>query len=174
PFETDLSLEAGDVLSSVIGDAGNRVAVRDEVPGSRIDERTGTRGKQFFSVIKLLGRMLGQFDDLALRDATDLIQVETTPALGVFRFFRRSKKGVGYHGDGCNSGASHGENKFPVCEKRSQLASSNVTNELWSDPRARMGRCTAHEKKVFLRKAPPHPVFYRNRGGEVYLRVRGL
>src|SRR6476646_11757052 len=33
---------------------------------------------------------------------------------------------------------------------------------------------TAHEKKVFLRKAPPHPVVYRNSGAEVNLRARGL
>jgi hypothetical protein len=37
-----------------------------------------------------------------------------------------------------------------------------------------MGKLTPHEKKVFLQKAPPHPVVYRNSGAEVNLRVRGL
>src|SRR5579859_6295743 len=58
PLEPDLPLEAGDVLRRVIGDAGNRVAVGDEVPGSRIDERPGTRTQWFFSAFERLGRML--------------------------------------------------------------------------------------------------------------------
>src|ERR1700680_1103262 len=41
-FETELPFEAGDVLRGVVGDAGNRVTVSDEVPGSQINDRART------------------------------------------------------------------------------------------------------------------------------------
>ena len=44
--KADLAFEAGDVLRRVVGDSGNRVAVGDKMPGTRIGKRMGTRCEQ--------------------------------------------------------------------------------------------------------------------------------
>src|ERR1700687_1086813 len=44
-LETNLALQAGDVLRGVIGNAGDGVAVRDKMPRTRIRDRAGTRAQ---------------------------------------------------------------------------------------------------------------------------------
>src|SRR6184192_2508332 len=45
--EAHLALEAGDVLRGVIGHAGNRVAVRDQMARAQVRKRTGTKTNSF-------------------------------------------------------------------------------------------------------------------------------
>jgi hypothetical protein len=55
-----------------------------------------------------------EFNNLAFRDATDLIQVQATFPLDVFGFFRRTKKRIRNHPDGGYGGATHREHEFPI------------------------------------------------------------
>jgi hypothetical protein len=82
--------------------------------------------------------------------------VQTPPALDVLGLFRWAKKGVAYHDDGRDSGASHGENKFPVCKKRFQLAISGVQITCGAKARARSGilALTPHKKTPPTTKIP--------------------
>src|SRR6266566_2208969 len=79
--EAHLAFQARDVLRGVIGHAGNRVAVRDEMASAQVRKRTGTKTKQFSAGLLRFGRMLGKVHDLAFGDAADLVQVETALAL---------------------------------------------------------------------------------------------
>src|SRR5580692_6153284 len=132
-FETDLPFETGDVLRGVIRDAGNCVTVRDEVPRPQIDNWPGARTEKFLLRFTRLGRMFGQLDDLPFRDAPNLIQVQTAPALRVLGLFRRTKKSVGDHSKCNNRRARHGKDKLPVREQRFQLAISKDAKKLRSD-----------------------------------------
>ena len=58
--------------------------------------------------------MRDKFDDLAFRDAADLIQVQAALAFDFLGIFHRTKKSVGDHGDSGNRGATHGEKEFPI------------------------------------------------------------
>jgi hypothetical protein len=50
--------------------------------------------------------MRDEFDDLAFRDAADLVQMQAALALDFLRVFRGAKKSVCNHQDGGNSGAT--------------------------------------------------------------------
>jgi hypothetical protein len=51
--------------------------------------------------------MRNELDDLAFRDAPDLIQMQAAPALNFLGIFRRAKKSVGDHGDSSNGSTTH-------------------------------------------------------------------
>jgi len=56
-----------------------------------------------------------ELDDLTLGDAADLIQVQATLALDVFRIFRWTKKCVGNHPDGrLRAAPTHRQHEFPI------------------------------------------------------------
>src|SRR5260370_31054580 len=55
PIETHLAFQAGDVLRGLIGDAGNGVAVGNELPRSQVGERLAARVEEaltFFATLR--------------------------------------------------------------------------------------------------------------------------
>ena len=57
-FEANLSFKARDILRGLIGDAGNRVAVGDEMTRAIVGQRTSA-AKKSFACLSWFGRMLG-------------------------------------------------------------------------------------------------------------------
>ena len=85
--------------------------------------------------------MLGQLDDLAFRDASDLVQVQTAAAFNVLGLFCRTKESVRNHRERDDGRACHRSDKLPVCEQRFQLAISNVAESLQNSTRALSNIC---------------------------------
>src|ERR1700760_782506 len=84
-FEFDLAFEAGDILRGVIGDTGNCVTVRDEMARASVYDNLSARTEQTLWRGGFFRRVLDEIDDLPFGDAADLIEVETTFALDIFR-----------------------------------------------------------------------------------------
>ena len=74
-FKADLPFESGDVLSRVVGDAGNCVAVRNKMARAIVSERLRARTEDTFTYFGRFRRMFHELDDLTFRDASDLIEV---------------------------------------------------------------------------------------------------
>src|ERR1700732_1563266 len=74
--EVHLAFEAGYILRGVIGDAGNGVAVGDQLTRIQAGERPGPRTEEAFAFFTGLGRVRDERGGLALRDAPDLIQMQ--------------------------------------------------------------------------------------------------
>src|ERR1700687_734900 len=110
--EAHLAFKTGDVLRGVVGDAGDGIAIGNELARAQVGERPGT-GEETFRCARL-GRVRDELGDLAFRYAADLVQMKAAPAFDFFGIFRGAKKGVGDHGDGGNRGATHGEKEFPI------------------------------------------------------------
>src|SRR5205085_2389609 len=98
----------------VIGHAGNRIAVRYEVTRTQVPERRGAEAKQPPARLLRFRRILEEVLDLALGNPADLIQMETALALFHFRVTLRAEKRVNNHGDGGESGATHGKRESPI------------------------------------------------------------
>ena len=113
-FEFDLAFEAGDILRGVIGDAGNRVAVGDEMTRAIVWHRTRARTKTLWR--GLFGRILDEIDDLAFGDAADLIELKAALPLDVFGWFRGAKERIGDHRNGGDGGHSHTQRNFQIGE----------------------------------------------------------
>src|ERR1700675_4230971 len=125
-FEANLAFETGDVLRGVIGDAGNRVAVRDQMARTVVRKRASTAEKSL-ACLFWLGRMLGELDDLAFGNTADLIEMKTALAFRVLGLDGGTEKSIGEQDDGGDGGTSHGEHKSPISEQRFQRADSAKT-----------------------------------------------
>jgi hypothetical protein len=90
--------------------------------------------------------VLSQLNDLPLRNAPNLIQMQTAPALHILGLFRGPKESVRDHGDRYNGSSRHRQYKFPVCKQRFQRAFSNDAADdaknLWSCRCVRSGTHT--------------------------------
>src|SRR3984893_10833226 len=85
PVEAHLAFKPGDVLRGLIGDAGDGVAIGDELPRAQIYERLRTRAEEALTFFARLGRMRGEINDLPFRDAADLVQVQAALAFDFLR-----------------------------------------------------------------------------------------
>ena len=81
---------------------------------TQVPERRGAEAKQPPARLLRFGRILEEVLDLALGNPADLIQMETALALFHFRVTLRAEKRVNNHGDGGESGATHGKRESPI------------------------------------------------------------
>src|SRR5882724_6739195 len=129
PLEANLSFQAGDVLRSVISNAGNRIAVGDEVARPSRFERAGAPAKQTLACFLRFRRVLNKFDHLAFRNSPNLVQMKTALAFRFFRVHRRAEECVSDPGQRGDRGATHGQHQFPVSEQGLQATGSVVSYE---------------------------------------------
>ena len=140
-FEAHLAFQAGDVLRGVIGDAGDGVAVGDELARAIDCRRLGLAAKNSAWSGAWFCGVFGEFDHLAFGDATNLIEVQTAAAFSFFRIDCRAKKGIGDHRDCGECCAGDGGESFPISEQALQR----------SDPRELSLGKTAERKQQSLR-----------------------
>src|ERR1700719_1322078 len=102
--------------------------------------------------------MRGKFDDLALRDTPDLVQVQAALALNGFRILGGTAKGVKDHDDRGNRGGAHGKYEFRI---RRQCDQSRRLRDFRWDPRTRWPETRSLHPA--LRGAFPSTQFYPRR-----------
>ena len=123
-IEADLSFQAGDVLSGVIGHTRNGVTIGDEVARARISKRCGALAEKALADFLGFRSVLGQLDDLPFGDAANLIEMQAALALGFIGIDGRTEKSVGDHGERGDRRTPHSQHKLPFSEQCFQRSGS--------------------------------------------------
>src|SRR5712691_476318 len=162
-FQPNLAFQAGDVLRGVIGNAGNQIAVGNEMAGTHVRQRMSARAEQTFARRFRFRWMLGELDDLPLGNSANLVQMQPPLALLFLRIHSGAEEGINDHGQGGDCRATHGENYFPVGKQGFQRTDSVISDR-------GIVRCT----EGLPASTHPHScVFYRNLALYGKLRLRG-
>src|SRR5260370_34647578 len=96
-FQADLALEAGDVLRSLIGDAGNQITVGNEMARAHVSERAGACAEQTLAGRFRFGRVFDELDDLPFGHAGDLVEMEAALAFLLLRIRGGTEGSIGDH-----------------------------------------------------------------------------
>src|SRR5260370_39485925 len=92
--EMHLTCETGDVPRGVIGDAGDGVAVRNQLPSTQGRQRTGARAENSLPGRPGRRRIRADLADLACADSADLVQAQAALAADWVWLLRGAKNDV--------------------------------------------------------------------------------
>src|SRR6202140_4180123 len=158
PFQANLAFESGDVLRSVIGDAGNQITIGNEMARAHVRKRAGACAEQTLARLFRCGRVLDELDDLPFGNAADLVQMEAALAFLFFGIQGGTQESISDHGQRGYQRATHGEQQFPIGKQGLQRADS-VFSDRWNCTRRTEDSIHAMRRKDSLHPPMPTDVY---------------